>query len=139
MRSFLRNSTAFSIIFHHFPITRSFVLVKCRQFSVLGLTRGSLGSLRPSGHRRTECENWILGRADKLVSLTERDFRCNFLESTLRHANSDGCRVAEVTQGGQLWLRRPNTYRIDNLSRYRFAANFSISGCRGCESAKWNC
>ena len=36
---------------------------------MLGLTRGSLGSLRLSGHRRTECENWILGRADKLVSL----------------------------------------------------------------------
>ena len=59
----------FNRIFHHFPITRSFVLVRCRQFSVLGLTRGSLGSLRPSGHRRTECENWILGRPDKLVSL----------------------------------------------------------------------
>ena len=31
-------------IFHHFPITRNLVLVKCRQFSVLGVTRGSLGS-----------------------------------------------------------------------------------------------
>jgi hypothetical protein len=32
-------------IFHHFPITWDFVLVKCRQFSVLGFTRGSLGSV----------------------------------------------------------------------------------------------
>jgi hypothetical protein len=31
-------------IFHHFPIARDPVLVKCRQFSVLGVTRGSLGS-----------------------------------------------------------------------------------------------
>src|SRR6266853_978970 len=33
-------------VFHHFPITGNLVLVKCRQFSVLGLTRGSLGSSR---------------------------------------------------------------------------------------------
>ena len=32
-------------------------------------SRLKLGKLGPSGHRRTECENWILGRADKLVSL----------------------------------------------------------------------
>src|SRR5262245_21405359 len=30
--------------FHHFPIRWPFVVSKCRQFSVLGLTRGSLGS-----------------------------------------------------------------------------------------------
>jgi hypothetical protein len=33
-------------IFHYFPIARDPVLVKCRQFSVLRLTRGSLGSLQ---------------------------------------------------------------------------------------------
>jgi hypothetical protein len=33
-------------VFHHFPITRNLVVVKCRQFSVLGLPRGSLGSSR---------------------------------------------------------------------------------------------
>jgi hypothetical protein len=38
----------FNHIFHHFPITGSFVLVKCRQFSLLGSTRGSLGSFRPN-------------------------------------------------------------------------------------------
>ncbi len=34
-----------SRIFHHFPITRNFVSVKYCQLSVLGLTRGSLGSI----------------------------------------------------------------------------------------------
>ncbi len=29
-------------IFHYFPISRNLALLKCRQFSVLGLTRGSL-------------------------------------------------------------------------------------------------
>jgi hypothetical protein len=32
-------------IFHHFPITENSALLKCRQFSVLGFTRGSLGSV----------------------------------------------------------------------------------------------
>src|SRR4029077_7834761 len=39
-------------IFHHFPITRRFVVCKCRQFSVLGLTRGSLGSFYTAIVRR---------------------------------------------------------------------------------------
>jgi len=39
-------------IFHYFPITESFVLTKCRQISVLGLTRGSLGSFYTAIVRR---------------------------------------------------------------------------------------
>jgi len=31
-------------VFHHFPISVNSVSLKCRQISVLGLTRGSLGS-----------------------------------------------------------------------------------------------
>ena len=33
-------------IFHDFPINSRFVVCKCRQFSVLGVSRGSLGSSR---------------------------------------------------------------------------------------------
>jgi len=39
-------------IFHHFPIPGNLVLVKCRQFSVLGFTRGSLGSFYTAIVRR---------------------------------------------------------------------------------------
>jgi hypothetical protein len=31
-------------VFHYFPITRNLAAIKCRQFSVLGFIRGSLGS-----------------------------------------------------------------------------------------------
>jgi hypothetical protein len=33
-------------IFQHFPFRNSLTAIKCRQFSVLGLTRGSLGSFK---------------------------------------------------------------------------------------------
>ncbi len=36
----------YSYIFHRFPIPDRSSASKCRQFSVLGLTRGSLGSSR---------------------------------------------------------------------------------------------
>jgi len=39
-------------IFHHFPIARDPVLVKCRQLSVLGFARGSLGSFYTAIVRR---------------------------------------------------------------------------------------
>jgi hypothetical protein len=42
----------FNRIFHHFPIARDPVLVKCRQFSVLGFARGSLGSSRSATELR---------------------------------------------------------------------------------------
>jgi len=42
----------FSRIFHHFPITSNSFLAKCRQFSVLGVTRGSLGSFYTAIVRR---------------------------------------------------------------------------------------
>ncbi len=32
-------------IFHHFPIAACFIMYKCRQFSVIGFTGGSLGSV----------------------------------------------------------------------------------------------
>src|SRR5712691_9634948 len=35
-------------IFRHFPIRSCLAVYKCRQFSVLGFTRGSLGSFRAS-------------------------------------------------------------------------------------------
>ncbi len=41
-----------SRIFHHFPITGNSVSDKCRQFSVLGFTRGSLGSSRSATELR---------------------------------------------------------------------------------------
>ncbi len=50
-----RHSTGWArkrLVFHHFPITRNLALVKCRQFSVLGLTRGSLGSFYTAIVRR---------------------------------------------------------------------------------------
>jgi hypothetical protein len=43
-RSCSRHTVERLSIFHHFPITGCFVVCKCRQFSVLGFTRGSLGS-----------------------------------------------------------------------------------------------
>jgi len=39
-------------IFHHFPIANYFTASKCRQFSVLGFTRGSLGSFYTAIVRR---------------------------------------------------------------------------------------
>ena len=39
-------------IFHYFPVAESFVLTKCRQISVLGLTKGSLGSFYTAIVRR---------------------------------------------------------------------------------------
>src|SRR6266481_6105517 len=46
------STDARSLIFHYFPITDRFDSSKCRQFSVLGLTRGSLGSFYTAIVRR---------------------------------------------------------------------------------------
>jgi hypothetical protein len=37
-------SGSYLCIFHHFPFENTLTAIKCRQFSVLGLSRGSLGS-----------------------------------------------------------------------------------------------
>jgi hypothetical protein len=45
-------------IFHYFPINSRFVVCKCRQFSVLGVTRGSLGSFGLIGIGGPSAKNW---------------------------------------------------------------------------------
>ncbi len=48
----LRTGGLWGAIFHYFPITKNLALIKCRQFSVLGFTRGSLGSFYTAIVRR---------------------------------------------------------------------------------------
>ena len=55
--SFIQRPCRVGLGSSHFPITRNLSLVKCRQFSLLGLTRGSLGSFRrPAVVREGSCE-----------------------------------------------------------------------------------
>jgi hypothetical protein len=55
-------------VFHHFPITRSLVSVKCRQFSVLGFARGSLGSFYTAIVRRPLIISDCISLIDRLYS-----------------------------------------------------------------------
>jgi hypothetical protein len=54
------NWTGMPSVFHHFPITENCDSTKCRQFSVLGFARGSLGSFyiaiirRPRVYKRNK-------------------------------------------------------------------------------------
>src|SRR6266481_2439840 len=51
-------------IFHHFPIPSTLTCDKCRQLSVLGFTRGSLGS---SQSKRTVFQPRLLGSAAESI------------------------------------------------------------------------
>jgi hypothetical protein len=58
-------------VFHHFPITRTLVSVKCRQFSVLVFTRGSLEApVLPLNYARSRANELIVH--NKETRRTER-------------------------------------------------------------------
>ena len=70
-------------IFHHFPIAACFIVYKCRQFSVLGFTKGSLGSVRSA----TE-----LGPLGVFNKMRYHDTRCNTYSPTVvLRARLDKC------------------------------------------------
>jgi hypothetical protein len=58
-------------VFHHFPITRNLVLANCRQFSVLGFNRGSLGSFYTAIVRRLLCSGVVIMH-NKATARTDR-------------------------------------------------------------------
>jgi hypothetical protein len=85
------STDARSLIFHHFPITDRFDSSKCRQFSVLGLTRGSLGNsysaieLRPLALNLVDCTSLSKSRAQRVFFLIFQNWQKPFFLGDLQY------------------------------------------------------